>query len=216
MVDNNNNIYYVEFVDSNRKNQKIGETPNYCIPLTINAITVQGISYSDPYFSSFKLNYKMAFEAPEYMNKSDYAFKSSIRTLQIDPRTNEMQLLNKKSVNVCELNSETRMNDDDGNSKRKDHDNNVFKDDGDRAVFKAPRTFLNGDLTFDAMLELVEKEEITLKKISQVEETNKWGVPRRLRLCGGGETSLNNAAGWGSPPAPSSNGQYTSHPKSNY
>lgn len=173
MVDNN--IYDINYVDSIRENQKIGDTPNYCIPLMINAITVQGISYSDPYLSSFKLKYKMADGAPEYINKSDYAFKTSVCMMRDERPTVSS--------------AGTRMDAMEGH-----HDNNVFA---------------NGDLTYDSMMELVRNEEETLKLISEVEPVDAWGMPRRMRLCGGGETALNSASGWGSPPAANNNGNYT-------
>lgn len=202
MVDN---IYNVEFVDSIQQNQMIGETPNYCIPLSINAITVQGISYSDPYFSSFNLNYKMAFGAPEYMNKSDYAFKSSVCIIRDDePYMSKTQLLNEKSAHNMICKTKTRMLDDEM-SIGTYHDNNV----SDATEASTPKielkSFANGDLTFDGMLELTSNEAKMLKALSS-EELDGWGVPRRLRLCGGGESSLNAATGWGSPPA-STNGK---------
>lgn len=200
MVDNN--IYYVE-IDSIQKNQKIGDTPKYCIPLTINAITVQGISYSDPYFSSFKLNYKMALGAPEYMNKSDYAFKSSVSIKRVEASTNSMRPLKEKSVKKhCEMNSETRMITNDDDSKRIYHDNNIQRYANGNKAFKS---FANGDLTFDTLLGLALDEEKITRAMCEQRECDGWRIPRTLRLCGGGETSLNSAAGWGSPPAPSSN-----------
>ncbi|XP_073945094.1 trinucleotide repeat containing adaptor protein gawky isoform X3 [Choristoneura fumiferana] len=202
MVDNN--IYNVEFVDSIQQNQMIGDTPNYCIPLTINAITVQGISYSDPYFSSFNLKYKMAFGAPEYMNKSDYAFKSSVCIIRDEPCMDKTQLLNEKSAHmICK--TKTRMINNDAKSIRINHDNNVSEvdvtSDSQSPVLK--KTFDNGDLTLDAMLELLTNEERIIKAMSGAKDS--WGVPSRLRLRGGGESSLNAASGWGSPPASNNN-----------
>ncbi|XP_063380827.1 protein Gawky isoform X3 [Cydia fagiglandana] len=199
MVDNN--IYNVEFVDSIQQNQMIGDTPNYCIPLTINAITVQGISYSDPYFSSFNLKYKMAFGAPKYMNKSDYAFKSSVCIIRDEPFMDNTQLLNEKSAHmICK--TKTRMINNDEKSIRINHDNNVSEVDVTSNSQSALKTFANGDLTLDAMLELMRNEDVTKAKMG---ETDSWGVPRRMRLCGGGESSLNAASGWGSPPASNNN-----------
>ncbi|XP_037965138.1 protein Gawky isoform X2 [Plutella xylostella] len=197
MVDNN--IYNIEFVDSIQQNQMIGETPNYCIPLTINAITVQGISYSDPYFSSFNLNYKMACGAPEYMNKSDYAFKSSVYIIRNEPC--KTQLLNETSAHdmLCKTNT-TRMLTDDDKSERTHHDNNV--EEMSKEV-KSLTTFANGDLKIDAMLELVREEGRVLRAMGGA-ALDGWGSPR-LRLCGGGESSLNAATGWGSPPANNNN-----------
>ncbi|XP_026317598.1 protein Gawky isoform X5 [Hyposmocoma kahamanoa] len=197
MVDN---IYNVEFVDSIQQNQMIGETPNYCIPLSINAITVQGISYSDPYFSSFNLNYKMAFGAPEYMNKSDYAFKSSVCIIREDePYMSKTQLLNEKSAHNMICKTKTRMLDD-KMSIGTYHDNNVSDTAETSTPKMALKSFANGDLTFDGMLELTSNEAKMLKALPG-EELDGWGVPRRLRLRGGGESSLNAATGWGSPPA---------------
>ncbi|XP_039753809.1 protein Gawky isoform X2 [Pararge aegeria] len=196
-----NNIYNVEFVDSIQQNQMIGDTPNYCIPLKINAITVQGISYSDPYFSSFNLNYKMAFGAPEYMNKSDYAFKSSVCIIQDEPCTDKTQLLKDNMPAhkmICK--TKTRMNTTYDKSVETDHDNKA-KDVGNKTKQLNVKTFANGDLTFDAMVELLSKEKEIIKELRKTESTNLWGVPRCLRLVGGGESSLNAASGWGSPPA---------------
>ncbi|XP_049868969.1 protein Gawky isoform X2 [Pectinophora gossypiella] len=201
------NIYDVEFVDSIQQNQMIGDTPNYCIPLSINAITVQGISYSDPYFSSFNLNYKMAFGAPEYMNKSDYAFKSSVCIIRDEPYMDKTQLLNKKSAHVMICKMKTRMIKDE-KSIRTHHDNNVSDVTEASTPKTALRTFANGDLTFDAMLELIRNEERMMKTLPKSEEIDSWGVPRRLRLCGGGESSLNAATGWGSPPASNNAGNW--------
>ncbi|XP_028161635.1 protein Gawky isoform X6 [Ostrinia furnacalis] len=198
MVDNN--IYNVEFVDSIQQNQMIGDTPNYCIPLKINAITVQGISYSDPYFSSFNLKYKMAFGAPEYMNKSDYAFKSSVCIIHDEPC--ETQLLNEKSARDMICKTKTRMITDDDKSARTYHDNNVGF--GAASSESALKVFANGDLTLDGMLELSRHEGDLMKTLGGAVDS--WGVPRRLRLCGGGESSLNAATGWGSPPASNNNG----------
>ncbi|XP_045497250.1 protein Gawky isoform X2 [Colias croceus] len=205
MVDNN--IYNVEFVDSIQQNQMIGGTPNYCIPLMINAITVQGISYSDPYFSSFNLNYKMASQAPEYMNKSDYAFKSSVCIIRDELCMNKTQLLNVKSAHDMLLKPKTRMITYD-KSATKCHDNKVL-DVGEKPT-QTPvlKTFENGDLTFDGMLALIENEQRILKEIKKSEEADSWGVPRRLRLCGGGESSLNAASGWGSPPTSNNTGNW--------
>lgn len=203
MVDNN--IYNVEFVDSIQQNQMIGGTPNYCIPLMINAITVQGISYSDPYFSSFNLNYKMALGAPEYMNKSDYAFKSSVCIIRDEPCTNKTQLLNVKSAHdnmICK----TRMITYD-KSLDNHHDNKILNVGDTKSQSAVLKTFENGDLTLDGMLALVENERRILDDIEKIEGIDTWGVPRRLRLCGGGEGSLNAASGWGSPPA-ANNGMY--------
>lgn len=202
MIDNN--IYNVEFVVSVRQNQMIGDTPNYCIPLKINAITVQGISYSDPYFSSFNLKYKMAFRAPEYMNKSDYAFKSSVCIIQHE--SCEMQLLNDKSAHDIMCKTKTRMISDTEMSLRTHHDNNVSKLHDELALVPHVKTFTNGDLTFEAMIELAnnEKKIINTMKSSDLDS---WGNPYRLRLCGGGESSLNAGSGWGSPPTANNNGE---------
>ncbi|KAG6450365.1 protein Gawky [Manduca sexta] len=199
MIDNN--IYNVVFVDRVRQNQMIGDTPNYCIPVKINAITVQGISYSDPYFSSFNLNIKMALGAPEYMNKSDYAFKSSVCIIRNEPC--ETQLLSDKSVHNMICKTKTRMISDADKFIRIHHDNNVSKVDcneSESADEPALGTFANGDLTFDAMMELAKNEERIIKTMTNKEDLDSWGVPRRMRLCGGGESSLNAATGWGSPP----------------
>lgn len=200
------NIYNVEFVDSVQQNQMIGDTPNYCIPLTINAITVQGISYSDPYFSSFNLNYKMAFGAPEHMNKSDYAFKSSVCIIRDEPC--DTQLLNDKSAHNMISKTKTRIITNEDKSVKTYHDNNELEVGYDKPANKtALRKFANGDLTFDAMLELTKNEDRIIKDM-KTEEVDSWGVPRRMRLCGGGESSLNAATGWGSPPA-SNNSKFT-------
>lgn len=202
MVDNN--IYNVEFVDSIQQNQMIGDTPYYCIPLKINAITVQGISYSDPYFSSFNLNYKMALGAPEYMNKSDYAFKSSVCIRQDE--TDETQLLDMSARK--NIKSITRMNTTCDKSVETDHDNKTL--DVNTVTPKRSqqlKTFANGELTFDAMIELLSKEKEIITRMKKTEGVDSWGVPRCLRLAGGGESSLNAASGWGSPPS-SNNGNY--------
>ncbi|XP_034830628.1 protein Gawky isoform X4 [Maniola hyperantus] len=202
MVDNN--IYNVEFVDSIQQNQMIGDTPNYCIPLKINAITVQGISYSDPYFSSFNLNYKMALGAPEYMNKSDYAFKSSVCIKQDEPCTDKTLLKDMSAHKmICETNS--RMNTSYDKSLGTDHDNKVKHISIETPKQPQVKTFANGELTFDAMVELLSKEKEILIELRKTEGANSWGIPRSLRLIGGGESSLNAASGWGSPPA-SNNG----------
>ena len=195
------NIYNVEFVDSVQQNQMIGDTPNYCIPLTINAITVQGISYSDPYFSSFNLNYKMAFGAPEHMNKSDYAFKSSVCIIRDEPC--DTQLLNDKSAHNMISKTKTRIITNEDKSVKTYHDNNELGVGYEKPANKtALRMFANGDLTFDAMLELTKNEDRIIKDMKmKTQDVDSWGVPRRLRLCGGGESSLNAATGWGSPPA---------------
>ncbi|XP_050346253.1 protein Gawky isoform X2 [Nymphalis io] len=206
MVDNN--IYNVEFVDSIQQNQMIGDTPNYCIPLKINAITVQGISYSDPYFSSFNLNYKMALGAPEYMNKSDYAFKSSVCIIRDEPCMNKTQLLNEKSINKMICKTKTRMITYNDKSVETNHDNKVLEVGIETSTKPVLKTFANGDLTFDALLELMEKEGEIIKKMAKTNELDSWGVPRRLRLQGGGESSLNAASGWGSPPASNSAGNW--------
>lgn len=207
MVDNN--IYNIEFVDSIQQNQMFGETPNYCIPLSINAITVQGISYSDPYFSSFNLKNKMALGAPKYMNKSDYAFKSSVCITRNEPCTDETQLpIEKAAHDMIYETNETRMfTNDDKKSERTHHDNNILdcKNKEDESL----KAFANGDLSYDAMLALVSKEEQTMKVLSRKEEVDSWGTPRCLRLRGGGESSLNAASSWGSPPATNNNGNYT-------
>nr|XP_021192505.2 protein Gawky isoform X1 [Helicoverpa armigera]XP_021192521.2 protein Gawky isoform X1 [Helicoverpa armigera]XP_049699497.1 protein Gawky isoform X1 [Helicoverpa armigera] len=200
------NIYNVEFVDSVQQNQMIGETPNYCIPLTINAITVQGISYSDPYFSSFKLNYKMAFGAPEHMNKSDYAFKSSVCIIRDEPC--DTQLLNDKSAHTMISKTKTRIITNEDKSVKTYHDNNELEVGYDKPAKKtALRMFANGDLTYDAMLELTRNEDRIIKDMN-TQDIDSWGVPRRLRLCGGGESSLNAATGWGSPPASNNTGNW--------
>lgn len=206
MVDNN--IYNVEFVDSIQQNQMIGDTPNYCIPLTNNAITVQGISYSDPYFSSFNLKYKMALGAPEYMNKSDYAFKSSVCIIH-EPCIDKTQLLNEKSVRDMICKTKTRMFTCEHKSFEMDHDNKAFDDDDHESTSKrAVKTFANGDLTFDAMMELVMSESKIITDLKRrCAEVDSWGGPLRLRLRGGGESSLNAATGWGSPPT-SNNGMF--------
>ncbi|VVD04511.1 unnamed protein product [Leptidea sinapis] len=200
MLDNNNNIYNVEFVDSIQQNQMIGGTPNYCIPL-INAITVQGISYSDPYFSSFNFNYKMALRAPEYMNKSDYAFKFSVCIIR-----DEICMKTLRSAHDMMCNDKARMITYDMSTKC--HDNREL-DVGITPPTEAPvlKSFTNGEMTFDAMLELVENEQRILKDIRKREKSDSWGVPRRLRLHGGGESSL-NAAGWGSPPSSNNAGSW--------
>lgn len=173
-------IYNVEFVESIHQNQMIGETPND-IPCTTNAITVQGISYSDPYFSSFNLNYKMAFGALKYMNKSDYAFNSSVR-IPNEPGnstlTRHIMMMDREEMSSIY------------------HDNKEARE---------RTTFHNGDLTFDAMVELSRNEGRILEAMRSAGLADRWGVPRCLRLRGGGESSLNAASGWGSPPA-SNNG----------
>lgn len=194
MVDNN--IYNINFVDSIQQNQMIGDTPNYCIPLNINAITVQGISYSDPYFSSFNLNYKMALRAPKYMNKSDYAFKSSVCNIRDEPC--ETQLLNEMSAHNIICKTKTRMITKDERSLSTHHDNNDCE-----AKEVTRREFANGELTFDALLDLVKNQDRAVKAMKA--DLDSWGVPRRLRLCGGGESSLNATTGWGSPPASNNN-----------
>lgn len=204
MVDNN--IYNVEFVDSIQQNQMIGDTPNYCIPLKINAITVQGISYSDPYFSSFNLNYKMAFGAPEYMNKSDYAFKSSVCIIRDEPCTDKTRL-NEKSAHKMICKTKTRMITYNDKPLETNHDNKVLKV-GNETTLPVSKTFANGDLTFDAMLELLRNEREIIMDVAKTEDVDSWGVPRRLRLQGGGESSLNAASGWGSPPT-SNSGNYS-------
>ncbi|XP_022121163.2 protein Gawky isoform X1 [Pieris rapae] len=204
MVDNN--IYNVEFVDRIQQNQMIGGTPNYCIPLMINAITVQGISYSDPYFSSFNLNYKMAFGAPEYMNKSDYAFKSSVCIIRDEPCTNKTQLLNMESAHN-NMNCKTRMITHE-KSVDNHHDNKILSVGDSMSQSAVLKTFKNGDLTLDGMLALAENEQRILNDIKKSEEIDTWGVPRRLRLCGGGEGSLNAASGWGSPPTSNNAGNW--------
>ncbi|GBP38396.1 Protein Gawky [Eumeta japonica] len=184
----------------------IGDAPNYCIPLKINAITVQGISYSDPYFSSFNLKYKMAFGAPESMNKSDYAFKSSVCIKRSGSCARETQLLYDKAVdnvNALEImNTNDMLASDKTQSQRIHHDNNVLDETSSLCTVKR---FANGDLSFDALLELMRKEEQTLKAMSRHVQVDSWGVPKSLRLCGGGESSLNNASGWGSPPTSNNN-----------
>ncbi|XP_032519907.2 protein Gawky [Danaus plexippus] len=204
MVDNN--IYNVEFVDSIQQNQMIGETPNYCIPLKNNAITVQGISYSDPYFSSFNLKYKMALEAPEYMNKADYAFKSSVCILKDEPCIDKMQLDNEKYAHKLISKTKPRMITYDKSVAN--HDNKILEVGSKSPTRSVLKTFANGDLTMDAMLELLQNEG---KKIKQMykSDMDSWGVPRQLRLRGGGETSLNAASGWGSPPASNTAGNWS-------
>lgn len=202
MVDNN--IYNVEIVDSIQQNQMIGDMPNYCIPIKINAITVQGISYSDPYFSSFNLNYKMAFGAPKYMNKSDYAFKSSVYIIRDEPCTDKTQLKNEKSAHNMICKTKTRMVTYDDKYLRTLHDNNV--DVGSKVTAK-PVLKTKGELTFDAMLELVKNEDRIIKDMANHTKLDTWGVPRMMRLNGGGESSLNAASGWGSPPS-SNNGLF--------
>lgn len=197
------NIYNVEFVDSIQQNQMIGDTPNFCIPLKINAITVQGISYSDPYFSSFNLNYKMAFGAPEYMNKSDYAFKSSVCIIRDEPCADKTRL-NGKSAHKMICKTKTRMITYNDKSVQTNHDNKILKVGNETT--KPVKTFANGDLTFDAMLELMRNEREIIKNMAKTQDVDSWGNPRRLRLQGGGESSLNAASGWGSPPA-SNNGK---------
>ncbi|CAH0719509.1 unnamed protein product, partial [Brenthis ino] len=204
MVDNN--IYNVEFVDSIQQNQMIGDTPNYCIPLKINAITVQGISYSDPYFSSFNLNYKMAFGAPEYMNKSDYAFKSSVCIIRDEPCTDKTRL-NEKSAHKMICKTKTRMITYNDKPLETNHDNKVLKV-GNETTLPVSKTFANGDLTFDAMLELLRNEREIIMDVAKTEDVDSWGVPRRLRLQGGGESSLNAASGWGSPPTSNNAGNW--------
>lgn len=205
MVDNN--IYNVEFVDSIQQNQMIGDTPNYCIPLMINAITVQGISYSDPYFSSFNLNYKMAFGAPEYMNKSDYAFKSSVCIIRDEPCMDKTQLLNKKSIHKMICKTKTRMITFIDKCVDSNHDNKILEVGNKASTRPVLKTFDNGDMTYDAMLQLIENEGEIIKEMAKNNDLDSWGVPHRLRLRGGGESSLNAASGWGSPPA-SNNGMY--------
>lgn len=175
-------IYNVDIVESIHENQMIGDTPND-IPCTTNAITVQGISYSDPYFTSFNLNYKMAFGAPKYMNKSDYAFNSLVRI----PEPGNSLLLRHitKSKRIDDMTS------------TKHHDNNDAKDIDERLNLR----FKNGDLTFAAMLDLTREEGMFVEEMRRCGLVDSWGVPRCLRLRGGGESSLNAASGWGSPPA---------------
>lgn len=203
MVDNN--IYNIEFVDSIQQNQMIGETPNYCIPLSIYAITVQGISYSDPYFSSFNLKNKMALGAPEYMNKSDYAFKSSVCIIRDELCTDKTQLPIERFANDLIDKNETQMFTNDKKSRIMHNDNKVL--DCTNKSDESLKTFANGDLTYDAMLTLVSKEEQTKKVLIEVGAVDSWGTSILLRLCGGGESSLNAASGWGSPPATNNNGE---------
>lgn len=205
MIDNN--IYNVEFVDSIRQNQMIGNMPKYCIPFMINAITVQGISYSDPYFSSFNLKHKMAFGAPKYMNKSDYAFKSSVFIIRDEPC--KMQLLSDKSVRNMKCETIPRMTPNEVTSIKTHHDNNIKQTDyNEKGSETVLRNFANGDLTFDAMIELVKNEKRIIKTVAKYGDLDSWGVPRRMRLCGGGESSLNAATGWGSPPASNTSGKF--------
>lgn len=176
-------IYNVDTVESIHENQMIGDTPND-IPCTTNAITVQGISYSDPYFSSFNLNYKMAFGAPKYMNKSDYAFNSLVRIPEPD-----------NSILIRHITKSKRVDD---KMSTKHHDNKDAKDLNERMNL---RRFRNGDLTFAAMVDLTRDEGRVAKDLRKAGQVDSWGVPRCLRLRGGGESSLNTASGWGSPPS---------------
>lgn len=179
-------IYNVDIVESIHENQMIGDTPNN-IPCTTNAITVQGISYSDPYFSSFNLNYKMAFGAPKYMNKSDYAFNSLVRIPEPG-----------NSILIRHIMKSKRIDD---KTSTKNHDNKDANDYDERMRFR------NGDLTFAAMVDLTRNEGRVVKELRRALQVDSWGVPRCARLRGGGESSLNTASGWGSPPA-SNTGYY--------
>lgn len=183
----------------------IGDTPND-IPCTTNAITVQGISYSDPYFSSFNLKYRMALRAPKNVNKSDYAFKSSVCNVHDDDEHCEMQLINEKSAHkymICK--TIPRMNAD-AKSARTRHDNKISDVNEVKSEASIGRVFANGQLTFDALLKLTE-DEARLAKGLKAADVDSWGVPRLLRLRGGGESSLNAASGWGSPPTSNNNGE---------
>lgn len=187
-------IYNVDIVESIHENQMIGDTPND-IPCTTNAITVQGISYSDPFFSSFNLNYKMAFGAPKYMNKSDYAFNSLVRI----PEPGNSILIRHNILMSEVVDDKTSM---------ETHDNKDAKDMDERMNL---RRFRNGDLTFAAMVDLTRNEEKIMEGLRKAGQVDSWGMPLCLGLRGGGESSLNAASGWGSPPA-SNTGNYHETP----
>ncbi|CAH2037775.1 unnamed protein product, partial [Iphiclides podalirius] len=126
-----------------------------------------------------------------------------------EPCIDKTQLLNKKSVRdmICEM--KTRMITCNDKSIKINHDNNALNvDDHETTLKRATKTFVNGDLTFDAMLELVSSEPRIITKLKKCSEVNSWGVPLRLRLCGGGESSLNAATGWGSPPTANNAGNW--------
>lgn len=121
----------------------------------------------------------MAFGALKYMNKSDYAFNSSVCRPKEPGHATLRHIMEADGSLIY-------------------HDN---KEEKERTMFE------NGDLTFGAMLELSKNEGRMLEAMRRAGLANSWGVPRCLRLCGGGESSLNTASGWGSPPN-SNNGQY--------
>jgi len=81
----------------------------------------------------------------------------------------------------------------------------IESDDG-----KEYATFYDGEFTFKSLLKLVEEARSKMTRISENQDGKAIGgvwidVKKILRLLGGGESSLNAASGWGSPPNANNN-----------
>lgn len=88
-------------------------------------------------------------------------------------------------------------------------DNHLPIDIEDDSNGKVPlMKFKNGEPTFKSLLRLCEEAPAKISRLLGYEKTGKfgtWNTPKILRLLGGGESSLNAASGWGSPPNTNTN-----------
>lgn len=69
-------------------------------------------------------------------------------------------------------------------------------------------SFKNGELMFKSLLRLTEEAPAKISHLLRfggIKKAGGWNTPSILRLLGGGESSLNAASGWGSPPNANSN-----------
>lgn len=194
-----NNCDFDVFVKCILINQIVGRAPIDSIPVTKNAITVQGIKYGHPHSNSFNPNfmYRGGEDRSLPTNKSDYAFIPTTRIIsnhsvfpESEPvSTQHLAVGPQETAGVCSI----RGINDNIHDKRVEH-----------------TTFKNGDYTFAALLDMVAGAGAKLATLAA------RGLPSTLRLAGGGESSLNTPSGWGSPPGANNNGESTncesSHP----
>lgn len=181
-----NNCDFDVFVKCILINQIIGRAPIDSIPVTKNAITVQGIKYGHPHSNSFNPNfmYRGGEDCSLPTNKSDYAFIPSTRII-----SNHSVFPESEQVSTQHLAVEQQEASRAGSIR--DNNNNSVKH----------TTFKNGDYTFAALLDMVAGAGAKLATLAA------RGLPSALRLAGGGESSLNTPSGWGSPPGPNNNGK---------
>lgn len=206
-------------------NQIIGTVPYNSIPVFKNAITVQGMVYGHPHSNSFNSNliFNVAVPDRKPLNKSDYAFYDAIRIISNHSVFKESETVSTKleyhnideqvkyfgeqyeNVKTCD---QIQMEKDasDKNRCEIEIDTQNHNDDDNAEEYE---TFANGDFTFSSLLKMVSKASSKIKTLLQDGHNdicvNTWGLPQVFHLLGGGESSLNTATGWGSPPNPSNN-----------